>query len=815
MNNKLFWKARKLLLLVIFKLKSWLYRVFDFISGNREYSSFKALIIKSTLIFILRNALIITIVLWADGVVQSKIRDIIEIDNDIFIPTIIGGIGFAGVILGLYCANITSIYSSRYTNAPHNIAHAFQYDSLSRKCISGIVDYIVYCFLTILAIMMKTQISWVIVIVFMLRSITVVISYSIAGNRAYQLSDVYEVAADSYRILYRIITKRINQSIFANDADFQNHFLKLAEKQIRLLKSIQKYGSGISKNENTENSAMTEFMGYNLALIKSYWISKRKISRSSLWYRNTPKYPRWHLIGDVELSLALKTGTSLKSKDEHNYWWFEEELMAINKSCLSRFFEVQDYLSIYEYMAAFEQLCSTAIEYKEANFYVSHVDWIKKAIEKSVISIDLEGNRKNAFTGVIDILSLLYLDLILESGKVYQNFELDGIVSRIVEGIDSGLDVEKNELTRGREDIDFYKKIVTEVQVEGKRITPDWVIKQQVAKEEYTYLNSLLDIIREGMNHAFSLGKLLAEKKLYSEACVILIRFYEYESKLSRFVSIIESRKDELMGAQIDKAVKWDDFRLEKLLAAKEEWRKSVPTLLFECASHFALDNWENREEYPDFLGECYNHICEDAVGAIVEDDISQFEIDYQNLSKIMLLYQEYIRSDFVKHKDLYRVEYAYYVFTSPIVEWAQIGGLAILWGEFYSNEEWKRCVSDSSSFILKNGGNDLAERLIKYTKDRKRFIIGIASRDILETDWSQNVANTIRESGICEIENDLFNYRLKTDSRLLKAFCPEFTDMGFTNDPSEVFWVTCVNPFVSADKKFHTRYSWEDNLND
>ena len=41
-----------------------------------------------------------------------------------------------------------------------------------------------------------------------------------------------------------------------------------------------------------------------------------------------------------------------------------------------------------------------------------------------------------------------------------------------------------------------------------------------------------------------------------------------------------------------------------------------------------------------------------------------------------MLLYQEYIRTDFIKNKDLYRVEYAYYMFTSPIVEWAQIGGL-------------------------------------------------------------------------------------------------------------------------------------------
>ena len=224
-----------------------------------------------------------------------------------------------------------------------------------------------------------------------------------------------------------------------------------------------------------------------------------------------------------------------------------------------------------------------------------------------------------------------------------------------------------------------------------------------------------------------------------------------------------------------------------------------------------------NREDYPDFLGECYNHICEDAVDSITNGDKKQFEIDFENLSKLMLLYQEYIRTDFVKNKDLYRVEYAYYTFTSPIVEWAQIGGLAILWGEFYEDSEWKTCVSKSSNFIFRKDGEitDLAGQLIEYIQHRDRFMYGIGSRDILETGWQQRVANTLRSSGICETEYVMFDRHIKTDSKLLKAFCPDFMDMGFIIDPSEVFWVICVNPFVSDDKKFHTRYSWEDKLND
>ena len=182
-----------------------------------------------------------------------------------------------------------------------------------------------------------------------------------------------------------------------------------------------------------------------------------------------------------------------------------------------------------------------------------------------------------------------------------------------------------------------------------------------------------------------------------------------------------------------------------------------------------------------------------------------------------MLLYQEYIRSDFIKNKDLYRIEYAYYMVTSPIVEWAQIGGLAILWGEFYSDNLWKQSVNKSSdSLFVKDGeSTGLAEKLIEYVQQRDRFMIGIGGRNFLETGWQQSVANAIRNSGICETEYEMFSCHLKTDSKLLKAFCPNFMDMGFMSDPSEVFWVLCVNPFMEKKNRFHTKYSWEEKLND
>ena len=816
MNRKIFWKLRKIILKIVFNIKRAIYRIIDFISGNSEYSSFGRMVVKASFFGIMKATIFVIILLWMDELV-FKMGNVPKVDKNIFVSFVIGGISIAGVILGLYCANIASIYSSRYANAPRSIAIAFQYDRLTRRCISAIVDYIIFGFLVTFATMLEFRIGWVMITIFILWSVVVIVSYSIAGNRAYQLSDVYGVAADSNRILYRIISKRLNQKLFSTDANFQNHFQKVAEKQIRLLKSIQKYGENINKSENLDNSAMTEFMLNNLVTVKLYWMIKKNLSRSSLWFRDKPRYPKWHFSSSTESSIALRTGTPLKTKGKHNLWWFEEELISINKQCLNNLFEQFDYASIYTYITAFEKMCSTAIECKEANFYIAHVDWIKQELEKRMLPTEVDGNERNAFAGVIEIVSLLYLDIILESSRVYHDFDLEEIVLKVIKVIDSGDDAEKNEYICSRQDIDFYKKIITEVKVEGKRITPSWIIKQQIAKEEYVYLNSLLDIVREGMEHAFTLGKTLSEKKLYFEACIILTRFYEYESEFERFVNIVKNRKEELESFQIDKALKWDEFRLDKLQNTISEWKKYVPALFFECSSYFALDNWENREEYPDFLGECYNRICEDAVEAITSGDIKQFEIDFENLSKLMILYQEYIRSDLIKNKDLYRVEYVYYMFTSPIVEWAQIGGLAILWGEFHSNDEWKICVCKSSDLVFKKDGEltGLAEKFIEYIQHRDKYMFGIGNRDILETEWKQSVANVIKNSGICETEYEFYGRRLKTDSKLLEAFCPDFMDIGFAKDPSEVFWVICVNPIINEDKKYHTRYSWEDKLND
>lgn len=737
-----------------------------------------------------------------------------RINNEIFINVIIGQLGVAGVILGLYSSNISSIYSTRYASAPKKISIAFQYDWLTMKGLNFITNFIIFGTIILVKLLLRYNVGLLSGSFLIFWSLLVVISFGITGNRIYQLSDVFRVADDAYIFLERIVTKQLKREIYISDANYQNHFMKITSDKIELLKAIQKYGCN---TELADTSSVLEFMCSNLVLMEQYWIIKSDLIKDSFWFKRKGTYQQWHFANSTEASMALKSKTALRPKEKPNNYWLEDELMYINHSCINYLIEKKNFSTLYNYLDILRSICRSAIVNKEANYYIKEIDWLKTTIQNSVA---INSDENSVFAGLVELISLLYLDIIIESSKYFEKFKIDEVFDSVINGIDTGKTFNSISAIRGRDNIEDYKKILTEVQVEGNRLTPDWLMKQYIAKEEFVYVNTLFDIVRESIEHAYSLSCFFEDKEMYYESCILLTRFYEYESKLSYFYMIANDIEDDLKKYHLDTEDKWDDNRLELLKEKFLDYKKEIPDKLVKCSSAFIIKNWDRRDEYPDFLGESYNHIAEDAVEAIVNNDIDQFEKTYSNLTRIILLYQEYIRADFIKNRDLYRIEQAFYAFTSPIVEWAQIGGLGILWGEFFKNIQWCNIVKNDSKIIFnieksEEGAKALASQMVEYALQRESFMFSIGNRGILKTSWKQSVHNAIKEANIIETEYIKFSPRIKTDSKLIKAFCPNFLSMGFLSDPSEVFWVICVNPLLSENEKFHSKYSWEDDLNE
>ena len=71
--------------------------------------------------------------------------------------------------------------------------------------------------------------------------------------------------------------------------------------------------------------------------------------------------------------------------------------------------------------------------------------------------------------------------------------------------------------------------------------------------------------------------------------------------------------------------------------------------------------------------------------------------------------------------------------------------------------------------------------------------------------------------SVVCEYEYKSFGQKvLKTDSKLLKIFCGiSFSDMGFTYDVEDIYFICCVNPYMPPESRYIGDFKWEEDLDE
>ena len=562
-----------------------------------------------------------------------------------------------------------------------------------------------------------------------------------------------------------MISKNLKHKIYVSDNSYQAYFRKVTSNRIELLKIIQ----------------------------------------------------QWHLADNIEVLVALDTGTPLSTKEEADIYWFENELMAINKTCVNYLIKEKDFETVYSYLVVLDKICQSAIKYKEASYYLEHIDWINNIIQNS---IEVQNKEENiSFIAVIEYISVLYLNIILESRDYFKTLDIDKISKAVIDGIDTGKSFNSIETIRGRRDIDIFKKILLEINVEKQRITPVWLIKQYVAKEEFDYVNLLYDVVKEGIEHIYFLSNIIFEKKMYYESCILISKFYKYESELTIFLEFAKQLEIKLFSCHIDSEDSWEESRLDELKEKFREIKQDIPEMYRKCSSIFTVKNWDREGEFPDFLGECFNQISRDTIEAIVNSDKKQFKKNFEIITQIMPLYQEYIRLYFNKNKNLYRKEYIYYMITCPIVEWAQLGGLGIIWGEFFNDKEWSEIVKETSEIFFQNNNEEnskeLAIQYTEYVNLRNQLRYFMNSRDLIANNWNDYVVKAIINTANIETENTMFGTKIKTDSKLIRVFCPSILDDGFRTNPSELFWVICINPLVPEEKRFHSSFSWEKELND
>lgn len=504
-----------------------------------------------------------------------------------------------------------------------------------------------------------------------------------------------------------------------------------------------------------------------------------------------------------------------------NRWWFEQDLLRINNICVEKLCAENDLNTLYSYLNTVAQLSSQAMESGCLLFWTKSVVDLQGKILPACIACAKSEDKNHVIlaAAIVDVFIGIYINIIIGINKYTRELNIDSLLNCATDACSYEQLKPNNRYYNNHSVEHLFNCIFAELKFESKRVTPDWYIKQAVAYTVYQDLNDLVDAMDKIYNNVFSVGKRLTENKCYLQGATVLSRLFELSSKASMALTTLNTFFPKLEALHFEPTVVWDECHLKQFLTRRKEIEKSFPPYLVKCCGEATLAHWRDREDFPDSLGFCYNQLCEYLVVAIEDDDFEAFKSAYSGFFGVVLLYHEYVRSDVVKIKELHKQNAVFHVVTAPLIEYAIISGLAILWGEFSENRQWRELVdAELSEFIRKDEKKrEILTKIIEMLSYRKGHMLGIGNRDLIQTNWVQRITNSIRVRGLCHYEYKDWGINvLKTESTLLKAFCgTSFKNLGFADNVEDLYLILCLNQYVPSEKQYESRSKWEKNLHE
>lgn len=192
MNTRLYWTIKNFFQKIVFDTKRLIYVLKEKFSKQCNLLHIQFDILKVVLWQIFLAIVFVLLLKKCDALLLSYLK-LDSVSLDMFKDITIGGMGIAGVILGLYCANISSIFSAKYSNVPSDLATLYQRDVITNSCINQIIRYIVVCSIFLFECVFEQPLGIASIIVLLFLTVQMVITFSVTGNRSYMLSDTFSV----------------------------------------------------------------------------------------------------------------------------------------------------------------------------------------------------------------------------------------------------------------------------------------------------------------------------------------------------------------------------------------------------------------------------------------------------------------------------------------------------------------------------------------------------------------------------------------------------------------------------------------------
>ena len=807
MLHLLYWKIRKILLNIRFFFKKGYYKTSTRLSMEKTVFSVQKYVYIEVPKQLGINLLLFALTLWLDKLALQKFSNLPAINETLVSDILIAMVGIAGVFLGLYCSYIATVFSSKYVNAPQEISNLFRDDLINSKSTEVITNYIIYSIILLISNLLFKNLGIVSILTNMLMAIFAVVSYVHVGRRILGMSNTYFVAEKSYRIFQREFKRISKHKLFAQDENFQNHAKKVARKNIETLKIINSYNLNSSEIKTV---SLFNFMYNNLIVLYSYLEIKKHIPYNSRWFLSS-EYKKWYKATDTEIGIALNTGTFLKNNDSTDVFWFEKELLKINDPGFEELINSKEYDLVLKYIACLENFLSLSIDNFNTKFWVEYIQKLQNQVSNCIVNDKCDNENEIL---LCESLLATYLQFAIDTKKFVYSFNVSEVLEQSVHNT-CFTHAKYSQIYNSETTDRLYTGIAAEQKIENKRITPDWYIKQNIAKQIYNIMEQLCDSVRRANDSIIKFAQELHKGKKHIAATLVYTKYIEWYHKifdsLDRLGKILAESKEH--HKEIPNFI-WDEYDFNTFVESINEAYINALVEWSNCAMLFTIENWENYDEFPDMLGSCYNNVCNFLIQAISNNDYDAFKKTYPSLWGIVTLYQELSRKELSKIKEPFKRSAVLAVLCNPILDFGNISGYAYMWGEISGNESWKTFIEASFSQVVEKLGDKkdfFCEQISTCFSIPSSLGPAIYNRADIHMSWKMSVERAFLNSGYLEWERKGFYEVLKTDCLWLKKLIGTRSDYELlSSDGFEVFGVLVLNKHLSQDKQFRSRWGWE-----
>ncbi len=792
------------------------YKVFEKCNVQQEALYSIKYVVKEVVKRILFCLLFLVPIMFVNDFVIAK--HLLVLDNDIkqyILDFMYAGLGIVGVILGLYCSNISSVYASIYINAPVKLSELFASDIISNKSIAQITGYLVFDLLVIFGVLTDyINPGLVLIVALILATIYIIVAFSINGNRSLRLSNTFTIADLVYSRIKHNLRNLSKNKLYYNDISIQNHLRKISSNGLERLREIAGFNINIPPQQD---AYMCSFICKKIYLMNIYQEIKPNLSRESLWFEEKEEYRQWYNASYSEITTALDTGTMIRNERTKNYSWFEDRIFSINTLCINKFIDDSNYDCLYKYLLLLSESSKYFVVNNDVNLYVNHIitifDLLNNKIKKGKVSDNDE------ITGIYELLIICYMDITINLRKFVAEIDIAKVKDMYLKGITSKYNNNKYNLFFNNIKLQKLKKCLeTELKIEKEIITADWYIEQFISEVIHSILGDSISALFKYTGYIDKELVLLQEHEMNEAVCLSFSKIPELKSKSDILINDLSVVFNELLSKHKEKTIVWKTVPFE-------EYKKQVATLYYTLPKRFrdvvtkvAVDKWSNRKSVPDYLGYYYNIICTIIVETIAKNNFDEFKSAYDGFLPLVLLYQEYIRYDLVKIKEPHLQSGVLQAFAQPMLEYSIISGFAILFGEFAKDSRWKEYVDLSiEEFVSKTPkSKEVIEKWAELLNQLQKMLVGIGNRDVLHTSWDMLITESIKKNNFVEyVDVGFGNVEIKSDSNIINSFCRTSFEWRGLSNTEEVFCVVCLNKYLDEDKKYHSRFNWEKKLNE